>query len=169
MQVHAAAGKARNAYGPIWQSERKPRHYQVKSKNADGPSFVQDSPNLINEYTHKVDLQEKYQTGFDAQGEDEDSEGESESRLSFLGQRRTMSEFDVTRRQVHSHNLLDLFYEQATVDSFIAENLYGGYGDNLPDHAARYAGLKYFDIDQMTYLAPAGPSTKQQTSTANEH
>ena len=169
VQVHAAADKARNAYGPVWQSERKPRHYQVKKSAAAGPSFVQDSPNLINEYTHKVDLQEKYQTGFDAQLDgDEDSDGESESRLSFTGQRRTMSEFDVTRRQVHSHNLLDLFYEQASVDSFIAENLYGGYGDNLPDHAARYAGLKYFDIEQMTYLAPAGPNSKQQASASNE-
>ena len=71
-----------------------------------------------------------------------------------------MSEYDVTRRQVHSTNLLDLFYEQATVDSFIAENLYGGYGDNLPEFTARYAGLKYFDIEQMTYLAPAGCKQK---------
>ena len=71
VQVHAAADKARNAYGPVWKSERKPRHHQVKSNaaaGASGPSFVQDSPNLINEYTHKVDLQEKYQTGFDALG-----------------------------------------------------------------------------------------------------
>ena len=167
VQVHAAADKARNAYGRIWQSERNPRHHQLR--NHAGPSFVQDSSHLINEYTHKVDLQQKYQTGYEAQDdEDSESEGESESRLSFVDQRRTMSEFDVTRRQVHSHNLLDLFYEQATVDSFIAENLYGGYGDNLPEHAARYAGLKYFDIEQMTYLAPAGSKSKQQASSLNE-
>ena len=50
-----------------------------------------------------------------------------------------------------------MFYEQATIDSYIAENLYGGVGDNLPDYTNRYAGLKYFDIERMTYLAPGGP------------
>lgn len=63
----------------------------------------------------------------------------------------------MTRRQVHSINLLEIFYEQATVDSYIAENLYGGVGDNLPNYTNRYAGLKYFDIERMTYLAPGGP------------
>ena len=47
-----------------------------------------------------------------------------------------------------------MFYEQAEVDSYIVENLYGGVGENLPDYTQRYAGLKYFDVEQLTYLAP---------------
>ena len=65
VQVHAAADKARSAYGPVWQSERRPRHHQVKKSSKDtGLSFVKDNTNLINEYAHEVDFQEKYQTGF---------------------------------------------------------------------------------------------------------
>ena len=64
--------------------------------------------------------------------------------------RRTYSEHDVTEKQVHSINLLQMFYEQASVDSYIAENLYGGYGvqtDDLPDFTQRYMSLKYFNLE----------------------
>jgi len=40
-----------------------------------------------------------------------------------------------------------MFYEQAEVDSYIVENLYGGVGENLPDYTQRYASLKYFDVE----------------------
>ena len=56
-----------------------------------------------------------------------------------------------------------MFYEQASVDSFIVANLYGGVGDNLPTFTQRYATLKYFDIEQMTYLKPR----KQQLRTTD--
>lgn len=69
-----------------------------------------------------------------------------------------MSEYDMTRRQGHALNLLDLFYEQADVDSYIAQNLYGGYGADLPESTQRYASLKYFNIEQMAHLAPAASS-----------
>ncbi len=31
-------------------------------------------------------------------------------------------------KQIRSRNLIDMFYEQHAVDSYIAENLYGGAG-----------------------------------------
>ena len=59
---------------------------------------------------------------------------------------------------MHANNLLQIFYEQASVDSYIAENLYGGYGEEstyaMPNYAQRYMSLKYFNLEQMTYLAP---------------
>ena len=43
-----------------------------------------------------------------------------------------MSEFEHTGRVVRSNNLISLFYEFHDVDSYIAQNLYGGYGGDLP-------------------------------------
>ena len=34
------------------------------------------------------------------------------------------------QKQVRSKNLIEIFYEQRAVDSYIAENLYGGVGDS---------------------------------------
>ena len=40
------------------------------------------------------------------------------------------SEFEHTRRR--RNNIVDLFYDQRDIDSFIAVNLYGGYGGDTP-------------------------------------
>ena len=50
-----------------------------------------------------------------------------------------------------------MFYSQRTVDSYIAKNLYGGVGNNMPGYTEKYKGLKYFDIEKMAYLAPCSP------------
>ena len=57
-------------------------------------------------------------------------------------------------KDVKSKNLIEMFYEQRAFDSYIAENLYGGVGDNLPMYTEQYKGLKYFDLDKMAYMTP---------------
>ena len=65
--------------------------------------------------------------------------------------RPAFSEQPDQNRKAQTNNLLDLLYEQASADSFIAENLYGGFGLDpgaaQADFAKRYSSLKYFDID----------------------
>lgn len=58
-------------------------------------------------------------------------------------------------KQVRSKNLIDMFYEQHAVDSYIAENLYGGAGVDMPKFTDRYKGLRYFDLDKMAYMTPS--------------
>ena len=43
--------------------------------------------------------------------------------------RLPLSEFEHTGKAVKSYNLIDLFYDQNEINSYIAKNLYGGYGD----------------------------------------
>ena len=59
------------------------------------------------------------------------------------------------QKQVKERNLIEIFYEQKDIDSYIAENLYGGIGDYPPTYAEQYKGLKYFDLDKMAYMTPA--------------
>lgn len=60
-------------------------------------------------------------------------------------------------KHVRSRNLIDMFYEQRAVDSYIAENLYGGAGGDtmLPKYTEKYKGLRYFDLDKMAYMTPS--------------
>ena len=48
----------------------------------------------------------------------------------FKNRKIAFSEFDHMQKQVRSKNLIEIFYEQRAVDSYIAENLYGGAGDS---------------------------------------
>ena len=57
---------------------------------------------------------------------------------------------------MRSKNLIEIFYEQRAVDSYIAENLYGGVGDSsMPVYTEQYKGLKYFDLDKLAYMTPS--------------
>ena len=64
------------------------------------------------------------------------------------------SDADHTNKKVKTWNLIEMFYETQAVDTYIAQNLYGGVGDNLPMYSEQYKGLKYFDLDKMAYMTP---------------
>ena len=93
-------------------------------------------------------------------GNNEDEESylsdmDRRERLSHADQHRVIySEFDHMHKDVRSKNLIEMFYEYQAVESFIAENLYGGVGESLPNYIEPYKGLKYFDLDKMAYMTP---------------
>ena len=52
--------------------------------------------------------------------------------------RNVLSEFDHTKKVVRSNNLIDLFYDARELDSYIAQNLYGGLGEDVPQNVRLY-------------------------------
>ena len=91
-------------------------------------------------------------------------------------QRPYHSEFGgASVKKTRTKSLLTMLYEQAEVDSYIAEHQYGGavdahstlYSENTPGSK----GLKYFDLDKMAGVCPSqkslsGVEQKDETSKA---
>ena len=45
--------------------------------------------------------------------------------------------------------MIDLFYDQREIDSFIAANLYGGYGGDTPYNHMQYENFHYVDMAKL--------------------
>ena len=62
-------------------------------------------------------------------------------------QRVPYSEFDNTRRR--RNNIIDIFYDHCELDSYIAANLYGGYGGDTPYNQMQYENFHYVDMAKI--------------------